>query len=186
MERAAIQGDYDARRIDLANSISREWVERLRRDAMLWTTPQPPTDFSATKFLGPYRDSPNPWELPVTMCPAATSGPNADGLCPAFDIFGRDLAQDHFADAAFCVNIRVDTVATDTSPAPGPYPSVLRAIVRVYYPRGLLVAPFVSGANRFCSVAALTGPNGPNAVNGSDIYYYVQAVTLLSANPIVQ
>jgi hypothetical protein len=63
-------------------------------------------------------------------------------------------------------------------------------MVRIHYPRGLGVAPFISGANRFCSVAALSdGTSGPDQAlnpNALQIYHYVQAVTLISNNPIPQ
>src|SRR5262249_8959991 len=67
MMRAAIQGNYDARRLDQANSLAREWMERLRRDGMLWTTA---TNLTATTFLNAYRDAPAGWVLPVNACPA--------------------------------------------------------------------------------------------------------------------
>jgi prepilin-type N-terminal cleavage/methylation domain-containing protein len=37
MQKAAVQGHQDARQMDVANAIAREWMERLRRDAMMWT-----------------------------------------------------------------------------------------------------------------------------------------------------
>jgi prepilin-type N-terminal cleavage/methylation domain-containing protein len=193
MQRASIQGNFDARRLDLANSLAREWVERLRRDAMLWTTAAPAisgpaTDITATKYINLYRDT-GGWALPVGPappdgCPSTTSGANADGFCPAFDPFGRDLAADHFADAAFCVNVRIDTAATD----PAGNRTAVRAMVRVYWPRGLVAAPFSSGTDRFCSAAALGAATvgGPDSATALQIYHFVQTVTLITYNPIPQ
>src|ERR1700736_63654 len=41
MQKASMQGNLDARKTDVANSIARLWVERIKRDAMQWTTPGP-------------------------------------------------------------------------------------------------------------------------------------------------
>jgi len=41
MQKAALQGNLDARKTDMANSIARMWVERVRRDATQWTLPSP-------------------------------------------------------------------------------------------------------------------------------------------------
>ena len=41
MQRASVQGNLDARKSDIANSIARTWVERLERDSMQWTLPGP-------------------------------------------------------------------------------------------------------------------------------------------------
>jgi prepilin-type N-terminal cleavage/methylation domain-containing protein len=183
MMRASIQGNLDARRLDQANSLAREWMERLRRDAMKWTTA---TNLNQTTFINLYKDT-GKWEMPTTVCPASSTPPPPDGLCPAFDTFGRDLATDHYQDAAFCVHIRIDTAAMDFT---NTNPTVLRTMVRVVWPRGLTVPPFVSGSNRFCSTAALTdstaGPDPAVNANALQIYHYVQAVSLLSNTPIPQ
>jgi Tfp pilus assembly protein PilV len=187
MQRASVQGNFDARQLDLANSIARAWVERLRRDAAKWTTPGPPTDYTATTFLtAPYKDAAN-WVLPTAACPSSgsvvTNVSNADGLCPAFDAFGRDLAMDAINQASFCVNIRIDTVAKDSNNND----AVLRAMVRVYWPRNLIAAPYVSGGARFCSTGALGDiTTGPDAPTSNQIYHFVQAVTLISSNPTPQ
>src|ERR1700722_13718834 len=39
MQSGAVAGDMESRRLDVANSIARTWVERLRRDSTVWTTP---------------------------------------------------------------------------------------------------------------------------------------------------
>ena len=40
MQKTSVQGNLDARKTDIANSIARTWVERLQRDAMQWTLPE--------------------------------------------------------------------------------------------------------------------------------------------------
>ena len=41
MQKTSVTANLDARRADVANSIARTWVERLRRDGMAWTSPGP-------------------------------------------------------------------------------------------------------------------------------------------------
>jgi prepilin-type N-terminal cleavage/methylation domain-containing protein len=179
MQRASIQGNADARKLDVANSIARDWLERLRRDATMWTQPGILTQ---TQYLSQTATYYGNWALPEVACPAATSGSNsnADGLCPAFDIFGRDLAQDHYVDAQFCANIRLDNASTGN-------PDLIRAEVRVYWPRLLpqaLTAPY-SGAHGFCDAAGITASNGPDGASGGpNVYHFVYASTMLRMSPL--
>src|SRR5580704_14182035 len=39
MQKTSVASNVEARKADVANSIARMWVERLRQDAMGWTTP---------------------------------------------------------------------------------------------------------------------------------------------------
>ncbi len=176
MQRASIQGNVDARRLDVANGIAREWIERIRRDATLWTTA---TNLNQTKILNAYANS-AAFVLPLppgNYCPTSPTGSNnnADGLCPAFDIFGRDLSVSDATYAAYCANIRLDTVALD----PNNNPDLMRAEVRVYWPRQLNAAP----PTGFCTPSAMAAANGPDAANATDIYHFVYASTLVRRNP---
>ena len=187
MQRASVQGNVDARRIDTANAIARDWIERVRRDSMLWTNSG---NMSQTLFLSKpsYYGA---WTMPNLIadpeqCPSATTGTfsNADGRCPAFDIMGRDLAQDRFVDAAFCANIRLDTAAAD-----GGVTDLIRVDVRVYWPRQLTQAPnapFSAAGKSFCDVGALSAANGPDGASGGPtIYHFVYASTLVRMSPVL-
>jgi prepilin-type N-terminal cleavage/methylation domain-containing protein len=172
MERAAVQGNLDARRLDTANSITRAWVERLRRDAMLWNQT---TNLTQTSIVN--ANLGNKWVLP-NGCPASGA---TDGTCYAFDAFGHDLSTGDAKDAVFCANIRVDRVADDLNNNP----AVVRAMVRVYWPKG--TASPAGGANGFCSASGLADPaSGPDSAAGPSIFHFVQTVTLLSTSLVPQ
>jgi len=180
MQRASIQGNADARKLDTANAIARDWLERIRRDGTMWTQPG---DLTATKYLSQTGSYYGKWAMPEALCPTSTSGSNsnADGLCPAFDIFGRDLAKDHYKDASFCANIWLDIATAD-----GGTTNLIRAEVRVYWPRQLKEsnAPF-SGANGFCDPAGITAANGPDgASGGTGVYHFVYASTMIRMTPL--
>jgi hypothetical protein len=180
MQRAAVQGNLDARRLDTANSIARAWLERVRRDAMLWDTA---TNINNTVIINNNLGS--GWVMP-SSCPASGV---TDGLCSGFDAFGHDLDTGHYPNAVFCSNIKLDVVAKDTS---NTNPTVVRAVVRVYWPKGLSsasngVAAYSAGGAGFCSTAGLAdGTSGPDAPNGTQIYHFVQATTLLTNSPVPQ
>jgi prepilin-type N-terminal cleavage/methylation domain-containing protein len=158
MQRAAVQGNDDARKMDMANTIGREWLERLRRDAMLWTLPnaadRSTNNMANAKFLDGHVTG--EWFFP--------SDHQALGLSPGFDILGRDLAANDLKDAQFCVNVRLSWLVTS---------QLIRAEVRVFWPRGLGVAPPAS----YCSannVAATTG--------ATTTYHFVHMVSALRKN----
>lgn len=187
MQRASVQGNADARKLDIANGIARQWIERLRRDAALWTQPG---DLSKTVYLQQTGNYYGKWAMPEgagsAACPSGTTGTysNADGKCPAFDIFGRDLAKDHYKEAAFCVNIWLDSASQDGGTA-----DLIRADVRVYWPRQLAQsanAPYASGTTAgFCDLGALSSANGPDgASGGTGVYHFVYASTMLRMAPI--
>jgi prepilin-type N-terminal cleavage/methylation domain-containing protein len=123
MQRASVQGNYDARSLDIANNILREWQERLHRDATLWTSPSNPPGSATT------------WLDGATAAPAWQAPPypptNFIGASPAFDMLGRDLPSsvgtNPLDGAAFCVQVRLTTLPPSTS--------VVRAETRVVWLR---------------------------------------------------
>jgi Tfp pilus assembly protein PilV len=123
MQRTSIQGNYDARALDVASGIARSFQERLKRDADLWTIPgQPP---SATTWLK-NATSEATWVVP--SYPSAL----ASGGSPAFDLLGRDLTKPEgegtpTMTATFCTQIRLQTF-----PAPV---RLVRSEVRVLWSR---------------------------------------------------
>ena len=157
MQRAAIQGNFDARRMDVANGLAREWVERLRRDALLWTTTADLTSATGPRFINTYATS--AWVIPTVLCPASGNG---DGLCPGFDLLGRDLnTADVKTAVQFCTQIRLTPLVAG---------SMLRAEVRVFWLQQISSTPAV-GASGFCDPTYLT----TNAANLNKIFHFVYA-----------
>lgn len=180
MQRTAVQGNLDARRLDVANSIARAWTERLRRDAMTWTTA---ANLSQSTILSDAVNNPG-WRIPFG-CDATFP----DGTCAAFDAFGHDIghptAPTHVGNPdvpVFCANVRADIVAQhQTSPA------VVRIMVRVYWPKGLGQAAYGTSTDSFCSTSALGDlTKGPDAPTASQIYHFVQDVTLVTRTVLPQ
>lgn len=136
MQKTSIQSNMDARKLDIANSIAHDWIERLTADAALWTLPS--TNFpgasnqSSTKWLTNYSASaPATPFLPTLPSSQAT----AEGNSPAFDILGRDLASGNAANAAFCVHVSLLQLALDTMSPQNPV--LFRATVIVFWPKFL-------------------------------------------------
>jgi hypothetical protein len=202
MQRASIQGNADARKLDMANSIAREWLERLRRDSALWTQPGPANPKAPSNYNSSSCPSPmcNSWPLLIsTYLPLPASGtidPTAittwsfpdvylaqapavpDGVSPGFDILGRDLPEGSLGLATFCVNIRLNWLVTPTVTSGNPRGGLVRAEVRVFWPRQLQSAP----AANWCSAANSTG--GADNVTGQvDTYHFVYAASAIRQNP---
>ncbi len=180
MERASLQGNVDARKMDVANAIARDWIERLRRDAALWTQAG---DTSQTAFLKDTSTYYGKWAMPVALCPNTAATPaGADGLCGAFDIFGRDLDKANYGNAMFCANIRLDGMSVD-----GGSPDLIRADVRVFWPRQLTQsanAPYVGASGGFCDPGGIASID--SAAGGSSTYHFVYATTMLRLNAVAQ
>lgn len=167
MQRGAIQGNVDARRLDMANSIAREWVERLRRDSMMWTLPNQANlnanNIGKAVLLTNIDDG--KWHLPNQRI----GDLSLDGLSavnsPGFDILGVDQADvsGTNTNVMFCVGIRLSWLVPQT---------LIRAEVRVFYPRGLDVTP----AAGFCSTEPPV--DAPNTA----LYHYVYAITAIRKN----
>lgn len=191
MQRSAIQANLDARKMDIANAISREWMERLRRDATLWTAPNPngvsTTNYNNARLLVTYlpvgpavnpapNDDPNlmttgtvaGWSFPdfyVKNPPAGST--TLDGLSPGFDILARDVdiqSASAANKAFFCVNIRLNWLVVN---------NLIRAEVRVFWPRLVTGGP----APGWCS----TGIES-QAVN-TQTYHYVYTASTVRINP---
>jgi type II secretory pathway pseudopilin PulG len=164
MQKAAIQGNNDARMIDMGNAIAREWVERVRRDAMTWIPPTPlaPTpNWSTNTFLiSQIGLAANVGTFQYLTSPVTPS----TGYSIAFDILGRDYALPVVAGHTppmFCTQVRGDWVVQD---------QLLRATVRVYWLRQMLSAP--SGG------LTCTATDAPDT-NPATTYHFVYATTSL-------
>jgi type II secretory pathway pseudopilin PulG len=169
MQTTAIDGNYDARRLDVANGILRLWTERLRRDGMLWTLPNaenplPTSDNRAANALLLTNVQANPtnaaWVLPIER--------EADivPLMPQFDLLGRDiLASDATTPVMFCTQVRLSWLSLN---------NLMRADVRVFWPRG-------SGSMDDCTQNPAAGwETLPTTINK---YHFVYGVTAIRRNP---
>jgi hypothetical protein len=155
MQKASVQGDLDARKTDLANSIARTWVERLQRDAMQWTLPgaaNPTGDgFPNAPLLANHMNG--KWFLPTDEM-----GGTPETMSPGFDILGRDLVKTDLKTAQFCANVRLNWLVQKSLPGE---PGLIRADVRVLWPRALYGSPVGGSASGFCTdaVAGLDNPD---------------------------
>jgi type IV pilus assembly protein PilV len=202
MQRSSIQGNADARKLDVANSIAREWLERLRRDAALWTQPGPanaraPSNYTSSSCPNPMCNSwplllstylPLPasgtvsptaitnWSFPDVYLQANPSVP--DGVSVGFDILGRDLAETDLGKAVFCVNIRLNWLVTPTDAAGNGRGGLIRAEVRVFWPRQLGAAP----SSDWCSSTNSAG-GGDKVTGDTNTYHFVYAASAIRQNP---
>jgi prepilin-type N-terminal cleavage/methylation domain-containing protein len=188
MESGAVQGDMEARRLDVANAIARTWVERLRRDSTVWTTPSASVPLVNNCPLASFCPQavacaapPAGWYQP----PIPTTYP-ADGLSPMFDALGRDLVAGDVSKAVYCVVIKVDSIVqngaynnTGASAAP---PELMRATVVVFWPKQLVWG--ASAVPQCPGFANPIAPNDPvsieNATPGT--YHFAFASTPLMKN----
>jgi type II secretory pathway pseudopilin PulG len=164
MQKAAIQGNNDARMMDMGNAIAREWVERMRRDAMTWIPPTsaaPTPNWSTNTFLvSQIGASANVGAFQYLT--TAVTPPT--GYSIAFDILGRDYDLTTLLTSPppiFCTQVRGDWIVQD---------QLLRATVRVYWLRQMLAAP---------SGGLQCGTNDAPDTNPASTYHFVYATTAL-------
>ena len=127
MQRTTIKGNYDARALDQATSITREWNERLRRDSAFWTVPATlPTE--AHWLTTSHVALANVAALPPWFTPDLPTA-NPAGVSPAFDLLGRDLiasdATGTNSQAVYCTQIRLQRLNA----------SLIRSEIRVAWMR---------------------------------------------------
>ncbi len=164
MQRATIQGNVDARRMDMANAIARQWVERLRADSTVWTLPAARNGTSNfTNSLLLQSVATGAWVLPDQRLATESWSPGIDSL--GADVATGDLADDQNRYALFCTNVRLTWLIQN---------QLLRADVRVFWPRGVSTAP----AKQYCSAvdAAIE--------TKTDAYHFVYAMTAIRQNAL--
>ncbi len=175
MQKGAIQGNLDARKLDVANAIAREWVERLRRDATTWTLPSESSTAASnwstnTVLIKSVGDSANVGRFVFPT--AYPGGTYRDGYSAAADLLGRDVAPASgtrkYPGAQFCTQINAVWLTPN---------ELLRATVRVYWLRELLAAP----VGDFCNSTDANG--GPDAPLANTIYHFVYTTTAVRRNP---
>jgi type IV pilus assembly protein PilV len=145
MQRGAVVGDAESRRMDIAVSIAHTWIERLRRDGMIWTGPNAYTatsNFAASGTLSASNVTPSAsggWVQPAIPVSYAS----ADGLSPMFDALGRDLIEADGANAMYCVLVKVDPIVDNGNYSSPPLSGtaapleLVRETVMVFWPRQL-------------------------------------------------
>ena len=100
LQQAATRGNIEAREMTMATQLTRQWIERVRTDAVRWNGTSLPTSLATTSYLKqlPNAGGTTNWFTPT---PLATSGESY-----AFDYFGRDATtaaqQKHY-----CTNLRM-------------------------------------------------------------------------------
>ncbi len=165
MQRAAVQGNADARELDVASSIAHQWLERLERDATLWTPSVvavvPPSNLPSAVLVN--ENITGQWFVPKKRLVAA--GGQNDIESAGFDILGRDTTTLTDPGLRYCTHLRLTPLTTDQT--------LIRAEVRVFWPRNLTVAPDAD----FCNSA-------PSATLDEDTqkYHFVYAVTAVRQN----
>jgi hypothetical protein len=133
MQQGAVQGNMDAREMDVATSIAHQWLERLERDSTLWTPSiipvVPPANLPSALLLN--ENITGTWYVPKARL--ANVAPQDDYESAGFDILGQDMGTLTQPGLRYCVNLRVTPLTTDQT--------LMRAEVRVFWPRNLAVAP---------------------------------------------
>jgi prepilin-type N-terminal cleavage/methylation domain-containing protein len=152
MQKAAIQGNLDARKTDIAANIARMWMERIQRDSMSWTSSNP-SNLSNAALLGNATTTVNKWFLPF-LSAYATPGSGFGSVSPGFDMLGRDVpSQAGLANSFFCVHLRETWLAQNTTPVTN---SLLRVELRVVWPRGIAQDTY---APPLCDPTSAATPN---------------------------
>jgi type II secretory pathway pseudopilin PulG len=199
MQKASVTGNLDARKTDMANNIARLWVERLQRDAMQWTCPSAACPSSNNMCAGGgaagalllCNNVTGTWFLPVAPNNPYLGKTTPESMSPGFDLLGRDLPQGELAPSAatgwagaqFCVNVRLTWLVT---PIPNPLgttePGLIRADVRVIWPRGIVGGAPAAG---FCTqaVGQLADPEQSAPATQLPFFHTIYMTTTIKENP---
>lgn len=188
MQKTSVQGNEDARKTDIANSIGRMWMERLQRDAMQWTCPSAAcaatSNMGTTSLIVAPGNVNGQWFLPVQYLGATTP----ETMSPGFDVLGRDLTAAQLVPApltgwpgaTFCVNVRLTWLVPQNLGIGEP--GLIRADVRVLWPRGILAGPPASG---FCTttIAGLADPETSVVASQRPFFHAIYMTTTLKETP---
>lgn len=169
LQKATVVANRQARSLDVANEISRTWLDRLRADSMKWNYPtpaNPSTDDLGSDTTWLHRvDETNAWFRPAN----ATLKVYGE-----HDAFGNDdPSASH--EGPYCANLRLRWIGTDKN--------LIRAEVRVYWLRQGIQA--FGDKLSIQPPALLCGDNEdvPPAVDGhGDVFHVVHAVTGIFKN----
>jgi hypothetical protein len=165
MQQAAVQGNADAREMDVATSIARMWIERMERDASLWTPSVvavvPPANLPSAVLVN--ENTAGVWYVPqARLSPAGTQ---SDFESAGEDILAQDTTTMTQAGLRYCVNLRVTPLTLDQT--------LIRIEARVFWPRNLTQSPDPNYCNTVPS-AALD--------EATQQYHFVYAATAVRQN----
>lgn len=121
MTQASTRGNMEAREMTTATQLTTRWIERLRRDALNWTTSRrviDPTILARTQYL---RTVPDPGDASRWIIPTPPAGSPESAN---FDFYGRDT--NVRAEMYYCSNIRLEWLYVGRS---------IRADVRIWWLR---------------------------------------------------
>lgn len=163
MQTAATHGNYQARQMTTGTQLAQRWVERLRRDALQWTSSSSvhnPLDLANTTYLS---NVPTPGDAPVWFVPVPEVG---SGEAANFDFYADDTTV--ATEMRFCSNIRLEWL----------YPGrAMRADVRVWWQRQRSGTEIDSGDGTDLSACA-TGVD-PETLTGNFRAQFAYASTVL-------
>ncbi len=180
MQNAAIQANRRAQEMTIATNVARRWMERLRRDSLMWNTPSqsnPVSDLGRdTRYVcllvgcagGGGGGMGNQWLVPPTVGTAGVG----DLESAAFDAFGNDVPIGSTS-TRFCTNLRLNWLVAQANNRQG----LIRAEVRVWWYR--------EGATRNAAYANC-GSGAALGTLGQDIttMHSVYVSTTVTGNPL--
>lgn len=139
MQGTVVSSNKDAQETTFAIGFARTWLERIKRDALLWTEPLEPT--LVRNFVVAGRGSPansadyflptGVWSVPVPLHAAESAGANSRGIDVGAVDFGMPGAPITNAAIHYCVNTRFTT----SDLAANGNPAKMTAVVRVWWSR---------------------------------------------------
>ena len=195
MKKTSVLGNLDARKTDMANNIARLWMERLQRDSMQWTCPSTACPSTNNMCGGGgaagaqliCNNVTGLWFLPVAYMGKTTP----ESMSPGFDILGRDLptadlvpsSATGWAGAQFCANVRLTWLVPPVpNPAGTTEPGLMRADVRVIWPRGILGGSPAAG---FCTpgIGALADPEQSAPATELQFFHTIYMTKTIKESP---
>jgi type II secretory pathway pseudopilin PulG len=140
MQSTVVRSNQDAQDTTVAISFARTWLERIKRDALLWQAPVVPTTLHGNVVLGrsvsgsgdQYFLAGGGWGVPVPLYNQESAGANSRGIdvgAPDFALPGSPIVTNE--QIHYCVNTRFST----TELAANGFPAKMTAAVRVWWTR---------------------------------------------------
>ena len=140
LQQAAINGNAEARQMSIATTVTRTWLERLKRDALNWNTGgaiATALPLARTRYL---LNVPAVGTSPTWMTPAVFADSRA-----SYDHYGREIALG--GDVRYCAQYRLEWVNAGQA---------MRADVRVWWHRRGNVGAAAANLSPNCGVGAET------------------------------
>jgi len=191
MQKTSIQANLDARKADVASSIARTWIERIRHESMRWTQPtstNPTSNLAGVPGLASHIGvgGGGGWFRPTEdMIANQSPAGSVETMSYAFDVLGRDLAAADItatngSNIVFCVEAQLTELVPNYA---------YRVDVRVVWPRGISTVPNAAGAtplssnnnNWPCTDALHTFP--PYATFDYSLFRAVNVTTAITETP---